>query len=143
MSHSRSEGAPDQSLLHVGWREWVCLPDLLAKPLRAKMDSGARSSALAVRHIRLRNDEVRFRVVGQTQGRRAPLQDERWVTDAGGHRELRPVICTTLQLGAYRTEIEITLTARRGLRYRMLVGRSALAGHCLVDPSSSYLLARP
>ena len=72
-----------------------------------------------------------------------PLLDERWITDAGGHRELRPIILTTLQLGDYCTEIQISLTARRSLRYRMLVGRAALAGHCLVDPQSSYLLKRP
>lgn len=143
MPHSRAEPEPAPNLFRVGWREWVTLPDLLRKPVRAKMDTGARSSALAATHIRLRNDEVRFRAVGQTQERRVPLFDERWITDAGGHRELRPVIRTTLQLGNYCTEVEVTLTARRGLRYRLLVGRSALAGHCLIDPQSSYLLPRP
>lgn len=143
MPHSRPEPEATPNLLRVGWREWVTLPDLLRKPVRAKMDTGARSSALAATHIRLRNDEVRFRAVGATQEHRVPLLDERWITDAGGHRELRPIILTTLQLGDYRTEIQISLTARRGLRYRMLVGRTALAGHCLVDPQSSYLLKRP
>jgi hypothetical protein len=143
VSHSRPEADPAQELLRVGWREWVRLPDLLRKPVRAKMDTGARSSALAATHIRLRNDEVRFRAVGQTAEQRVPLFDERWITDAGGHRELRPVILTTLQLGEHHAEVEISLTARRGLRYRLLVGRTALSGHCLVDPQSSYLLKRP
>lgn len=140
-----STGSPggDPNPVRIGWREWVSLPDLLGKPVRAKMDTGARSSALAATHIRMRNDEVRFRAVGQTRESHAPLFDERWITDAGGHRELRPVIRTRLRVGDYTADIEITLTARRGLRYRMLVGRSALAGHFVVDPQASYLLGRP
>ncbi|MBY8964986.1 RimK/LysX family protein [Algiphilus sp.] len=133
--------APVDSILRVGWREWARLPDILHKPVRAKMDTGARTSALAATHIRLRDDQVYFRAVGQGHESHAPLHDERWVTDAGGHRELRPVILTTLEVGGYRAAVEVSLTGRRGLRYRLLVGRSSMAGHFCVDPQASYLLS--
>lgn len=130
-------------MLLAGWREWVRFPALLPRPLRAKMDSGARSSTLAATHIRLRGGEVRFRPVGFTDECRAVLADERWITDAGGHRELRPVIATTLLIGPHALEVEVTLTQRKGLRYRVLVGRTAMAGHFVVDPGASYLLGKP
>lgn len=140
---NRSMDAPE-SAVHAGWREWACLPLLSDRSFRAKLDTGARTSALAATHIRMKGDAVHFRAIGQTRECQAPLADERWITDAGGHRELRPVIVTTLTLGSRHMEVEITLTARRGLRYRMLVGRSALSiGRFLIDPSVSYQLGKP
>ncbi len=133
----------------VGWRECVGLPDLDVPALRAKIDTGARTSALHVdaqwRFLDGGTPWVGFRVSpggGRVVELRAPVQDEREVVDSGGHRGLRVFLRTRLRLAGVEREVEINLADRRGMRFPMLVGRSALAGLFAVDPSRSFVHGR-
>ena len=132
----------------LGWREWLALPDLGITRIKAKVDSGARSSALHASTIEVLDDgRVRFALRPlQTSEREqwceAEMIDRRWVTDSGGHRELRPFIRTALELGGQRWDVEVSLSARHTLRFRMLLGRTALAGRFTIDPEASYVQGR-
>jgi len=142
-----------QDLTMLGWREWLSLPELGIESIKAKVDTGARSSALhafeldtfeenGVARVRFSihpyqhdSDTVRTCVVD--------ILDERSVTDSGGHQELRPVISTPVMIGDIRRDIEITLTNRETMKFRMLLGRTAMAGMFTVNPGQSYLLGEP
>ncbi|HEY0662135.1 MAG TPA: RimK/LysX family protein [Lysobacter sp.] len=135
----------------LGWREWAGLPDLGLHALRAKIDSGARSSALHV-DAQWRFSEggtpwVGFRLSGDGAGEAlveaaAPIFDERLVTDSGGHRTRRIFLRTSLRLAGIEREIEINLSDRHGMLFPMLLGRTAMARVFTVDPARSFLHGR-
>jgi hypothetical protein len=134
----------------LGWREWLALPDLGINRIKAKIDTGARTSCLHAFYVdplqRDGQEWVRFGVHPIQQDDQtiihceAPVIDQRPVTDSGGHKEQRYVIQTRLRLFDVDRSIELTLTNRDTMRFRMLLGRTAIAAAGLyVDPASSYL----
>jgi hypothetical protein len=135
----------------LGWREWASLPGLGLPAVRAKIDSGARSSSLHVEShwrfieggapwvgFRLRNNGPGAGIVQVV----APIFDEREVTDSGGHRTRRIFLRTPLRLAGIEREIEINLTDRQGMLFPMLLGRTAMARVFAVDPARSFLHGR-
>lgn len=134
----------------IGWREWVALPELGLPRLRAKIDTGARSSALHVerqwRFVDAGAPWVGFALLprahaGEVEAA-AAIVDERMVTDSGGHRTLRVFVRTKLRLAGVEREIEMNLADRCGMRFPLLLGRTALAGAFVVDPAGSFLYRR-
>jgi hypothetical protein len=127
----------------------VGLPDLGGTVTKAKVDTGARSSALHAfdLHRFQRNgiERVRFDVHPIQRKTRpcitveAVVADERRVTSSSGKSQLRPVIITSIELGDERWSIELTLTRRDEMGFRMLLGRQAIRGRYVVDPGRSYL----
>lgn len=132
----------------IGWREWVSLPDLGLAAVKGKIDTGAKTSSLHAYDIRLEEKGtktyVHFKVhplqhdFSVVVNCRALLVDKRQVTDSGGHKEERFVIRTTIILAGVKKRIELTLTNRESMKYRMLIGRAALK-HFYIDPTQSYL----
>lgn len=135
----------------IGWREWLNLPELGITQIKAKIDTGARSSALHAFHIKSYQqdgkDMVRFQVhpyqrdSHYTVTAEAPLLEWRHVTNSAGDSQLRPAILTTVELGGQQWPIELTLTNRDVMGFRMLLGRQALRRSFLVNPGQSYLLS--
>ena len=129
----------------IGWREWVGLPELGIDALKAKVDTGARTSALHAYAVeRVEPGRVRFKVHPHQRDdlasvdAEADLVDERLVRSSSGAAELRPVVRTLLAVGGERFEAEFTLTDRALLGFRMLLGREAIRSRFVVDPGSSY-----
>lgn len=138
-----------ESLYTIGWREWVALPSLGIERIKAKIDTGARTSALHAFFIEPFEEHgikrVRFEIhplqhnTQKVKACIADIIDVRWVTDSGGHREERYVIETIIQLAGMNWPIEITLTNRDIMTFRMLLGRTALRERFLVNSSASFL----
>lgn len=138
----------------IGWREWIGFPHLNIPQLKAKVDTGARTSALHAFKLNYFTENnipmVRFYIHPRQRKSTpviqctAPLKEMRWVSDSGGHREERPVIETLIKIGDLEWPIEITLTSRDDMRFRMLLGRTAMkTKHLTINPSASYLLGKP
>lgn len=138
----------------LGWKEQVALPQLGIARLRAKLDTGARTSALHVENLEEIGEHtldgetlpvVRFDVLvgNRSQPRResveVPVTGFKTVRDTGAKSEKRPVVRTHVVCGPVDIEAEVTLTSRKGMNFRMLLGRLTLEGQCLVDPAHGYL----
>ena len=138
----------DPSRLIVGWQEWVALPDLGLPALKAKIDTGAKTSALHTHFIEPygtgRRLKVRFAVRPSPESSdleiaaSADVVDRREVLSSNGVPELRYVIMTTLRIGGREWPIEVTLTNRERMAYRMLIGRQAIRSDMLVDCGASF-----
>jgi hypothetical protein len=133
----------------IGWREQLALPDLGITEVKAKIDTGARSSALHAFDVETFDCDgkrmVRFKVhpyqrdAYRTVTAEAELLDQRQVRNSGGQAQVRPVIQTTVELDGYTFPIELTLTNRDAMGFRMLLGRQAVRKRFLVDAGRSFL----
>jgi hypothetical protein len=137
----------------LGWREWVSLPTLGVEWIKAKVDTGARSSSLHTSDLECFDRDgrrwVRF-VVHPWQhseldavSAEVPLHDEREVRSSTGESELRPVIRTEVRIGDEVHPIDLTLTDRTDMRFQMLLGREAVRRRFVVDPGHSYRHGKP
>jgi hypothetical protein len=136
----------------VGWREWVELSAIKGIKIKAKIDTGARTSALHafdVVSFRKRGaDYVRFKIHPLQRDSKtvvmheAELVEQRWVKSSSGHRKLRPVVVEQIQLMGQTWEIELTLTNRDEMGFRMLLGREAIRNRFVVDPGRSFLAGK-
>jgi hypothetical protein len=137
---------------NLGWREWTALPMLGIGAVKAKLDSGARSSSLHVEALETFHEAgvlmVRFSVRVRRRGAAsqvcsAAVLDRRPVTDSGGHRSERWFIRTDIELAGKRFAADMNLTDRRAMLFPLLIGRSAMAGRFRIDSALSYTLPRP
>ncbi|HVX11437.1 MAG TPA: RimK/LysX family protein [Pirellulales bacterium] len=136
----------------IGWREWLALPGLGIRAVKAKIDTGARSSALHAFDIEFFERDsrpmVRFvvhpwqRTTDGTVAAEAPLAGQRLVRNSGGIETLRPVIMTDVELAGRSWSIELTLTCRDAMGFRMLLGREAVRRRFVVDSGRSYLAGK-
>lgn len=133
----------------IGWQEWGALPELNINLIHMKVDTGAKTSCLHAFKLEPfeRNGQEWLRIFmhpeqhsSREQVCEAPVFDKREVTDSGGHTETRYVIRTRLQLGKFDQPVELTLTNRDTMKFRMLLGRQAMRGNFIVDPQASHLL---
>lgn len=136
----------------MGWREWVSLPDWGITRIKAKVDTGARSSAIHAHELELYEDNghtmASFEVHPRQRSSKgsvnvvAPVVDERTVRNPGGRAELRPVVRTAMSWRNGVWLIELTLTRRDEMGFRLLLGRQSVRGRALVDPGRSYVGTR-
>lgn len=138
-------------VIEIGWREFVDLPDLGIEKFRAKIDTGARTSALHATRQKLLDIDgeewVEFHVpvpgTSGTKRYRARLVDQRAIKNTSGNPENRYIIKTTLRLGKRRWAIEVSLADRENMGFDLILGRTAIRRHrLLVNPGKSYLLPR-
>ncbi len=128
----------------VGWREWVGLPGLTEHPVKAKVDTGARTSSLHAFDLRVEDGVAHFAVHPHQRDDSdeawvsLPVVEHREVRPSSGDSEDRPVVMVQVQLGPDLFEVEMTLTDRDAMGFRMLLGRTALRGRYVVDASRSY-----
>lgn len=143
---------PETEKRIIGWREWVAIPDLGIHQIKAKVDTGARTSALHAEEIRIMKKGskrfVRFKIRPFQRNAkieieaRAPLVEKRQVRSSSGHETIRPVILIPVLLAGEMQSIEVTLVNRDMMGFRMLLGREAIRGRFIVDPARSFILGR-
>lgn len=148
-------GSNTDSASHTiaGWREWVALPDLGVPWLKAKLDTGARSSAIHAFDIepfdREGEDWVRYslhpwqKTADEAVGCESRIIGRRSIRSSSGHSDVRYVVSMDISLVGRVVTSEVTLSRRDEMGFRMLVGREALRQGFLVDPAHSYLGGRP
>ncbi len=136
----------------IGWEEWCSLPDLGLPAVKAKIDTGAKTSALHAYDIEIYDNHrvpfVRFKVHPLATRKlfkvcEAPLVEKRVITSSNGERETRPVILTAISFEQVTINAELTLTSRHKMNFRMLLGREALRkARFVVEPSRSFLMGK-
>lgn len=136
----------------IGWREWIALPALGLPVVKAKLDTGAKTSALHAFNIEPFFDRGRLKVSFQVHplhdhtdivvNCEADVVDYRSVSDSGGHREKRYVIMTRIIIGGLDFPIEVTLANRESMTHKMLIGRAAMK-QLMINPSRAFLLGKP
>lgn len=134
----------------IGWREWVTLPRLCQTRIKAKVDTGAKTSSLHAPELMVIEFEgetlAQFDLLpheDSDQGRTsvtAPVVDFRTVRSSNGQAEDRPVIRTEMELGDDCFDIDLTLTSRAAMGHRLLIGRRVLEDRFWVDPARTFLL---
>lgn len=139
-------------LITLGWREWIKLPDLGLDQVKAKVDTGARTSSLHAFEVRDFEEAGAHRVEFKMHPNQrdsdtvvvcvADIVDQRVVRDSGGHREKRWVIETPITIGVHTWNIELNLTSRDDMLFRMLLGRTAMKHRALVNPARSFLAGK-
>lgn len=137
----------------IGWREWIELPEFSPKSMKVKIDTGAQTSALHAFRLRVTENGTgtyatfELHPLQRSSKASAKVRAEvigfRKVRSSNGKVERRPVIATTAKVGTTTWPIQITLTRRDQMGFRMLLGRSALRRRFVVDPSRSYIAGRP
>ncbi len=131
--------------LVIGWREWVTLPELGNVIVKAKIDTGARTSAIHAFDIDVQGDQVNFWIHPHQRDDEDPVEvttellDVRDIRSSSGEVQQRYAIRTWAKLHRRRWQIELTLASRDQMGFRMLLGRTAMRGRFLVDPAASYL----
>lgn len=143
---------PKRKYLIIGWREWASLPGLGIEKIKAKIDTGARTSALHAFSLKPFTEDgknkIQFTIHPLQHNTEslvtcvAEIVDKRLVTDSGGHEEERFVIETTITIANQTWPIEITLTERENMLFRMLLGRRALRKRFVVNPARSFVTTR-
>lgn len=134
----------------VGWREKIKLPEFSKKPFKVKMDTGAKASSLHVTDLVLIGPaDAQVAKFKMNVGRRskdiyvtieAPVVEIKSIRSSNGAIEDRPTIITDIEIKGIRWPIEVTLTDRSKMKYRMLIGRDAMSDRLRVCPSKSYIL---
>ncbi len=153
MSRPNKKPTSKKPKLKIGWKEWCALPALNIREIKAKIDTGACTSALHAQVLSITEYKgeqfIRFKVYPHQGDHYAPkickarLIANRFVMSSSGHREKRYVIRTTLTVGKLSFMTDITLTDRSPLRFRMLLGRMALRKNFLIDPAKTHMQGRP
>jgi hypothetical protein len=146
----------NEAKIVVGWREWVGLPDLKIRAIRAKVDTGALTSAIHAENIKVYRTptgerKVKFSVQLTRDGKhpkaksircRALVVGRKMITSSNGARENRWIVCTTLKMAGREWPIQLSLSSRAEMQHRVLLGREAVRRHCLIEPGRSFLLER-
>lgn len=140
-------------LLQIGWREWGQLPLLGVERIKIKTDTGAKTSCLHAVDIEQFEQDGRAWVAFSTQLAqgdnaplhrcRAPMADVRQIKSSTGTTQARPIIRTPLTLGEQQWEIDLSLTDRSNMKFRMLLGRHAMRGRYMINPGASFLASPP
>lgn len=149
MSKRKKKRSLRPKWIEIGWREWVELPELTKQPIKVKVDTGAQTSALHATDIRIvrvgQKRFVRFTIHPEQKNKKlsvsvkAELVEKRHVRSSTGDLTHRPVIRTSIRLNGIEKSIEITLVNRDMMGFRMLLGRQALRGQFIVNPSKSFV----
>jgi hypothetical protein len=153
MPHSIDPIPTAEEKLIIGWREHIALPDWGVDGLLAKSDTGARASAIDVANLReLPNGRVRFEVITHRARKghprksvevEAPISRIKNVRSSNGHLQHRVAVKTLMKIGDVEQEVEFSLVCRRHMLCRVLLGRTALEDHFLVNSKERFLLSPP